>query len=259
MEDNLIVLFHLTIVGLSFDALDNLYFADVANASVFYKNQSGKEDTKSELQILMKDYEGNPLKGPCSLALNREDNSLLICDAGFFGTTSLNRPIGSIYLIELDTKVPRPLLLNCLAHPADIIFDNNSGIAYVVETFSNRVIRFVQNPPGVYHTSVFHQFAGKIGPTAIAIDEIGNIYVARFEFQNSEKDIDGVISVLNKEGYLQGELIVPKMPEITGLCISTRSKDTLYFTERSFNGILKIKLSQFVAEIFKLEENNKII
>jgi sugar lactone lactonase YvrE len=247
----------------AFDGLDNLYFADVANASVFYKSSSKEDSKPSELQILVKDFEGNPLKGPCSIAINRDENSLIVCDAGNFGTTSLNRATGSIFLIELDTptKISRPLLLNCLAYPADVIFDGSTGIAYVCETFNNRVIRFIQSPPGVYHSSVFHQFTGRLGPTAISIDELGNIYVARYEFQSNEVDVDGVISVLNREGYLVGELIVPKMPEITSLCISAKEKqkDSLFLTEKSFNGVLKIKLSQFVSEIYKLEENNKII
>lgn len=49
------------------------------------------------------------------------------------------------------------------------------------------------------------------------------------------------------------------MPEITGIFISSKNKDYLYFTERNFNGIKKIKVSEFIQEISKLEENNKIV
>jgi hypothetical protein len=140
------------------------------------------------------------------------------------------------------------------------------------------------------------------------MDELGNIYVARYEFQvinpflnnkylffyfnsitvnnklnlgyfdenslknffnlfqlnkknkkSSENDVDGVISLLNKEGNLVGELIIPKMPEITGIFISSKNKDFLYFTEKNYNGVMRIKLSSFISEITKLEDNNKII
>lgn len=249
---------YLSCLGVALDNNDMLYFADVANAAVFFREQPNPEGKTPEMQILIKEYEGMPLKGPCSICLNRDDNSLFVCDAGYFGSTSLNSPSGSLFLVELDSRICRPLLLNCLSAPSDIVFDDQSGIAYLVETFTNRLIRLVQSPPGVYHASVFHQFSGRVGPTAIAIDLMGNIYVARYEFQNVEKDIDGVISVLNKEGSLVGELVIPKMPEITGICIpSDKKADTLYFTEKSFNGILKIKLSQFAAEIDKMIENNK--
>jgi gluconolactonase len=248
----------------AFDNNDFLYFADIANAVVYYRDISNKEDNNNSnskqigWHVLMKDYECVPLKGPSSLAINNKENRIFICDAGYFGTTSLNNPNGSLYLIELDSKICRPLLLNCLSYPADIIYDDNSQSAYLVETFTNRVIRLIQSPPDIFHSSVFHQFSGRVGPTAIAIDALGNIYVARYEFQTNEKDVDGIISVLNKDGYLVGELIIPKMPEITGLCIpSDKKADTLYFTEKSFNGILKVKLSQFAAEIDKMVENNK--
>ena len=64
---------------------------------------------------------------------------------------------------------------------------------------------------------------------------------------------------MNKEGNLVGELIIPKMPEITGIFISSKNKDNLYFTEKNFYGVMRIKLSSFISEISKLEENNKII
>lgn len=240
------------------DREDNLYFADVANAAVYFKEQL-MINKHPEMQILLKDYEGMPMKGPSSIDLDVEENSLLVCDTGYFGTTSLNSTSGSLFLVDLDSKISRPLLLNCLAYPADVFYEQNTKLTYVVETFTNRVIRLLQSPPGVYHSSVFHQFSGRVGPTSISIDELGNIYVARYEFQNSEKEIDGVISVLNKDGYLVGELIIPKLPEITGMCISRSKADTLYFTEKSLNGVSRIKLSQFAAEIDKMIENNKFI
>lgn len=147
------------------------------------KNKLLEDNKNAELQILIKDYESNPLKGPTSIAFNIDDNGLFICDAGNFGTTSLNRALGSLYYVELDNKITRGLLVNCLCYPADLIYDNSNQILYVAETFSNRIIRLIQNPPGVYHSSIFHQFNGRVGPTAITMDELGNIYVARYEFQ----------------------------------------------------------------------------
>ena len=47
---------------------------------------------------------------------------------------------------------------------------------------TNRVLRFVQRPAGVYHSSVFHQFSGRMGPSALAVDPDGLIYVARYDF-----------------------------------------------------------------------------
>ena len=143
-----------------------------------------RDEKQSEPEILIKDYENAMFKGPTSLAFNSSENILYFADAGQFGFTNLNKPQGSVFLVELGTyNILRPLLINCLAYPADLVYDNLRGTLYVVETFANRVIRFTQKPIGVYHASVFHKFSGRIGPTAITIDEFGNIYVARFEFQ----------------------------------------------------------------------------
>lgn len=246
----------------TFDAEDNLYFADIANASIFYKTQSAEvEDhnstnNKAEIQILIKDFEDSPLKGPTSLCYYREENCLLVCDGGDFGTTSLGWPKGSVFVVELETKIMRPILLECLAYPADIVYDNIKCVAYVAETYANRVIRLIENPLGVFHPSVFYQFSGRLGPTALAMDDIGNIYVARFEFQSDEGETDGLISVINKEGTLIGELIVPKLSEITGIFIPAAKKNIMYLTERNSKEIYKIKLSQFSSE---LENNPKII
>lgn len=239
---------------------ETFYISDVANSLIYCKKTTNTEETN----VLVKDYEGYPLKGPTSLAINNESNSILFCDGGYFEATSLNNPTGSLFSVELDTQNIQPILLNCLSYPSDIFFDNIIGIGYVSETFSNRLLRITENPQGVYHASVFYCFNGRLGPSSVACDDEGNVYVSRFEYQNKEGSVDGLISVINKEGILIGEIQVPKMSEITGMYIPRRFYDEskegeapkipqiLYFTERNFNGVKKIKLQQFRQEIEKL-------
>ena len=151
-----------------------------------------------------------------------------------------------------------------MAYPADIIFEGIIGTGYVAETFANRILKITENPQGIFHTSVFYVFNGRVGPTAITSDDQGNIYVARFEFQNKDETVNGLISVINKDGYLIGEMEVPKMSEITGMYIPKKFIDEskemdnniktnvfLYFTEKNFNGVKKIKLNNFLADIEK--------
>jgi hypothetical protein len=69
---------------------------------------------------------------------------------------------------------------------------------------------------------------------------------------------DGIISVLNKEGVLVGELIIEKISEITGIFISHRVKECLFLTERNSAGIYKMKISSFISELDKMfMETNK--
>ena len=238
---------------------DNYYFTDIANSVIYIKKPSVEKP-----EVLVRDYEGNPLIGPTSISFNSEDNSIFFCDGGFFESTSLNNPMGSVYHIELDSHNTVPIIEKCLAYPADIIFEGMIGIGYVAETFTNRILKITENPQGIFHTSVFYVFNGRVGPTAITSDDQGNIYVARYEFQNKDETVNGLISVINKDGYLIGELEVPKMSEITGMYIPKKFIDEskemdnnvktnvfLYFTERNFNGVKKIKLNNFLSDIEK--------
>lgn len=67
-----------------------------------------------------------------------------------------------------------------------------------------------------------------------------------------------MISVINQSGSLVGELLIPKLPEITGMYISPKKKDTLYLTEKNSNGVFKIKLANFLSEIDKADDYLKI-
>ena len=238
---------------------DNYYFTDIANSVIYCKKPNVEKP-----EVLVRDFEGNPLIGPTSISFNSEDNSILFCDGGYFESTSLNNPSGSVYHVDLDSHTTVPIINKCLAYPADIIFEGLIGTGYVAETFANRILRITENQPGVFHTSVFYVFNGRVGPTAITSDDQGNIYVARFEFQNKDETVNGLISVINKDGYLIGELEVPKMSEITGMYIPKKFIDEskemdnnvktnvfLYFTEKNFNGVKKIKLNNFLSDIEK--------
>jgi len=238
---------------------DNYFFTDIANSVIYYKKPNSDKP-----EVLIRDYEGNPLIGPTSLVYNSEDNSILFCDGGFFESTSLSNQKGSVYHVDLEAKTTVPILDKCLAYPADIIYEGIIGTGYVAETFANRILRITENPQGIFHTNVFYVFNGRVGPTALTNDDQGNLYVSRFEYQNKNESINGLISVLNKDGYLIGELELPKMSEITGMYIPKKYIDEskelenniktnvyLYFTEKNFNGVKRIKLNNFISDIEK--------
>ena len=245
----------LYLLGITFDMYNNLYVSCLANAMICYQNV----EEIHNLEQLVKEYDGIPFKGPCSIAYNKDENIIYFSDAGYFGTTSLNRPKGSLFTIELESRITKPILLDCLAYPADIVYDQLNQILYVAETFTNRVLRIVQNPPGQYHSSTFYQFSGRVGPTALCLDDTGNLFVARFEFQTKENDENGIISAINRDGKLVGELLIPKKSEITGLLIPLNSHNTkMYITEKKTNGMLSIDITNFETDIDKVEEFNKV-
>lgn len=239
---------------------ENYYLADIANACIYEK----KED---KYETVIQEYNGHPLIGPSSLSISTEDNIIFFCDAGYMETTSLSRSNGSLYVYDIENNITIPLLSNCLAYPSDVFYDNLLGVGYVAEMYKNRILKISRNPlseTNVFQISVFYCFNGRIGPSSITCDDEGNVYVSRYEYQNKDGDVDGLITVISKEGQLLGELIVPKLPEITGMYIprkeehkDNRNDIVMYLTERNFSGVLKIKLGQFIIDIDKVLDNLK--
>jgi sugar lactone lactonase YvrE len=246
---------------------NSIYIADLMNKVVYEKPL----EKDKEINSIFKDYCGISLKGPTSLVRSKDDDYIIAADAGYFGSSTINNTCGSIYLYDINNNVLKPLILNNLAYPCDIYHDKEEDVFYVCEMMNNRIIRLVQNPKGVFHSSVFYTFNGKLGPSAITMDEIGNIYISRSDFFNkNKKDTNGIISIITKEGILSGEIIVDGFSEINGLLIpknagkdenqknngnDTLSGNVIYFTDKNFSGVLRIKLSLVSQDLEKLQQN----
>lgn len=112
----------------------------------------------------------------------------------------------------------RPLALRCLANPSAIALAPNDSALFVAETAENRVLRFTQRPPGVWHATVFHTFSGRLGPSALVCDAARNLlYVARSEAP--ETGLRGVVSVLSLDGTLLKEFEA-NSDEVSALALS---------------------------------------
>ena len=237
---------------------------DIASAQVFvYEGDVSFENLHKEKEIntleSISAYKGEPFIGPSS-CIYQLMNTFIFCDSGTLGTTNLSNPTGSVFLLDAKTKQVTPILHRCLAHPAAVTLDSKMYVLYVTETLRNRVLKISQininNERTYYITTVFHQFAGRLGPTAAVFDSnSGYLFVVRFEYQNEEQTEDGIISVLNREGELLSEIVVEKKPEITGIELYNKY---LYITERTSNKIYKFDLFYLYEEIGKYEEERKI-
>jgi DNA-binding beta-propeller fold protein YncE len=119
---------------------------------------------------------------------------------------------------EAANRILRPLALDCLAYPAGIAVGPRDAAVFVAEQAANRVLRFVQRPAGVWHATVFHTFSGRMGPSALAWDDArGLLYVVRGDLP--ELAAAGIVSVLNAEGGLVREIVVPG-PEVSGVALA---------------------------------------
>ena len=218
-------------------ANNSIYIADLMNKVVYEKGL----DKDKEMNFKIVDYCGVSLKGPTSIVGSNDDDYIIVTDAGLFGGSGVNN------------------------------HDKEEDIFYVCDMLSNRILRLIQSPKGVFHTSVFYTFNGKLGPSAINMDDMGNIYISRSDFYGKNNK-DGIISIISKEGNLVGEIIVEGYSEINGLLIpknfkkekdsrgngngnDSLSSNVIYFTDKNFSGVLRIKLSVISQELEKLQEN----
>ena len=76
---------------------------------------------------------------------------------------------------------------------------------------------------GVFHTSVFYQFSGGVGPVALTCDNQGNLVVGRLDLGTAA---EGLITVLSPQGQALAQVPTPN-PRITGLALDQQS-DYLY-------------------------------
>lgn len=139
--------------GLVFDMQGSSFIADMAHQAILSQTVT---DLRIEITPVIKDFDGNNLKGPNSMVLSEKNNSLFFTDSGPMGETNLENPCGSIYAIDLGVSMLKPIVYGKLAHPSGLALSPNENILYVAETLMNRILRVVLHSSGVYHTSVFH-------------------------------------------------------------------------------------------------------
>jgi len=139
--------------GLVFDMQGSSFIADMAHQAILSQTVT---DMRIEITPVIKDFDGNNLKGPNSMVLSEKNNSLFFTDSGPLGESSLENPTGSIFAIDLGVSMLKPILYGKLAHPSGLALSPNENILYVSETLTNRILRVVIHSSGVYYTSVFH-------------------------------------------------------------------------------------------------------
>lgn len=139
-------------------------------------------------------------------------------DSGMFGDTGLHSAKGSLYRIvnTPSDQILLPIAYETLAFPWGVAASPDGRFLYVAETMKNRVLRYFQRPSGAYHGSVFLQLAGRVGPSALACDQQGSLYVAHYDVAGSTRE--GIVHVVSRTGEVTSTITVPG-PEITGLTV----------------------------------------
>lgn len=116
-------------------------------------------------------------------------------------------------------------------------------VRYVAEMCMNRILRFTQRPAGVWHSSVFYQFSGGLGPSSIVVDKMsGYLYVGRYDFALGSAPPAGSVAIIAPDGKLHQEIPISQGPEVTGIAIGGADNPVFYVTEASSGRVLLLPL-----------------
>lgn len=238
------------VTSMTMDDKFSLILGDSKEKCVFHLVFEGE---KYEPSKMIDEYKESPLLGVTAVHYCAEFGSLFFADAKRTSSFFKEKPTGSLYYFDYELQLTIPIIRDYLTFPSAIAVDTNKKAVYVADMYSNQIVRAIKNNCGTYIASVFYQFSGRKGLSAIDVDSLGNIYVARFEHQDERNSIDGIIAKLNKDGVLLGELILEKMPEISGLKLMNENENMLLVTENSTKSLLKIKIDTSSFDYEKYE------
>ena len=221
------------------DSTGRIYIADAAMRAVTQVTEDGNKE-------FVKEYEGKTFCGPNSLAFG-PDGSMYFTDSGPLGETTLQNSSGSCFCITMLPKgdegeqILKPLVHECLAHPSGIAVSPGGKNIYVSEMLCNRVLRLFEYPAGVWQTSVYYQFSGKVGPSGLACGSDGTLYVGRFEPSTCAlPGAVGIVSVISPNGTIVRDIVVPG-PSVEGVALSD-DETCLYVSEASTKCVYKVAL-----------------
>jgi len=99
------------------------FVADLAHQALL-----SLSDNENELLPILKEFEGNSLLGPSGICHDNNLRNIFFTDGGLLGTTSLEKPNGSIFMIDLEMSLLKPIVTKCLSQPMGIAMDNTGNI-----------------------------------------------------------------------------------------------------------------------------------
>lgn len=245
--------------GPVFDALGNLYVADIPFGRVFRIDPAGEWELVaqwdgepngmkflSDTELLVTDYKNGLMvvdarRGEVRPFLERRNSERfkgvndLVFDARgnlYFtdqGQTGLHDPTGRVFRLSADGHLD--LLLTNVPSPNGIVLSNDERFLFVAVTRGNCVWRMPLLPDGsVSKAGQFFTSYGPSGPDGLAMDEAGRLLVANPGL--------GYVWVLNR--LAEPEVVLKGLPgaSLTNLAFGGEARKTLYCTDSTHGCIV---------------------
>lgn len=211
--------------GIAFDKAGALHIADPSRRALLRAERA--EGAEGGWDVGTTPGLDGSLRGPTAVAVTATQQKFFT-DSGPLGDSTIGERRGRVFSMDPATgNTTHPVVAAGLAHPCALCVCPVTGVVYCAEMLANRILRFVEEPEGVWQASVFRQLHGRIGPSCLDCDQNGDIYVGHYESRKCAKQ--GLVTIIRSDGSEFATVPIGG-PEITGLCI----KDgCVYVTEAS--------------------------
>jgi gluconolactonase len=193
--------------GARFHANGDLYVADRVKGIIAISPDRN-------VRVGVDNYREKKLYGPNDLVFDYDGNLYFTDPLG----SSAENPFGCVYRVSSDGEMT--CLVSGLAFPNGLMVDREGSYLFVAITRKNRILRYVLDPP--VRSYLFSQLNGGWGPDGIALDEVGNLYIAHYG--------GGDVLIVNLKGELIERIPVGgRYP--TNVAFGGPDRRTLYVTE----------------------------
>ena len=117
--------------GIVFDKQGSSFIADQGHQAILCHEII---ENMSEMAPVIKDNDGKPLRGPHSMVLSEKNHTLYFTDCGPQGESCLESPTGSIFAIDLNENMLKPIIDSRLSQPTGMVMSNDQNKIFVCET-----------------------------------------------------------------------------------------------------------------------------
>jgi sugar lactone lactonase YvrE len=188
---------------------------------------------QGKVSVIADQFEGRPLRSLNDLTIDARGNVYWTDPEG----SSAQTPVGSIFRVQTDGRVER--VATGLAFPNGLDVDPDSKFLYVIESQSQKILRYALPPDGrlMGKPEVFYDLGGS-GGDGCAFDVSGNLWVADFH----RPDVgQGRITVLSPKAEVLAYLPVPAKV-VSNITFGGKDRDEIFCTTGDPPGVFHAKV-----------------
>jgi len=186
---------------------------------------------EGKLGIVADQFQGKPLRGLNDLTVDAKGNIYWSDPEG----SSAKNPIGYVYRVRPDGRVDQ--VARGLAFPNGLDVDPASKFLYVIESQTQKILRYPITDDGLGKGEVFYDLGGS-GGDGCAFDAEGNLWVADFHRPDSGK---GRITVLSPDGKVLAYLPLPTKV-VSNIAFGGKNHDEIFCTTGDPPGVFHAKV-----------------